>query len=105
MACGRKGHKQAECKVDKEKLQCSFCKTTKSHMTKVCQKKAKEKKDPPKETPPKKESNSRSNSIKSRKRDLSKNKPRDASKDGETSNVVQHFLAEECPTSDPESEI
>ena len=104
MACGRKGHKQAECKVDKEKLQCSFCKTTKSHMTKVCQKKAKEKKDPPKETPPKKVSNPRSKSPKSRKRDLSNHKPRDTSEEGETSNIVQHFLTEECQTSDPEPE-
>ena len=34
MACGRKGHKQQDCKVDKNKLQCTYCKSTKSHMTK-----------------------------------------------------------------------
>ena len=57
MACGRKGHKQSDCKVDKNKLQCTYCKSTKSHMTKVCQKKKKYKtnKDPDKDKPPKDE--------------------------------------------------
>ena len=47
LACGRRNHAMAECKIDKARLQCSYCKSKGSHMTKVCQKKARDKKKNP----------------------------------------------------------
>ena len=103
MACGRRGHAHAECRVEKEKLQCTFCKSKGSHMTKVCQKKAKEKKKTPTETTPKTKTVTKSKSPPNRKRDRTPVKTRDASEDGgDTSNVVQQLLAEEHSDSDKE---
>ena len=40
-ACGKSGHMTASCKVDKTKLNCTFCKLKGSHNTNTCLKKKK----------------------------------------------------------------
>merc|ERR1712112_481701 len=109
LACGRNNHKMSDCKIPKDKLQCNFCKSKGSHMTKVCQKKARENKtNKEKNDPPKKNNDDKtrkgSKSPSGRKRDTSKLKKRTPSEEeGDTSAMVQHLLDEEM-TDDPPSE-